>query len=56
MKIEKTGSNSVFDLKEVSFAQLKTIRDACLAFAKQGSSAAGAVAAEINKFMDNMTV
>jgi hypothetical protein len=56
MKIEKTALPNIFDLKEISFTQLKTIRDACAAFSKQGSATAGTIASELGSLLDDLIV
>jgi len=48
--------NFSFDFKEVSFAELKVIRDACQEYAKQGSTRALAVYQEIESFIENQSV
>ena len=56
MIIEKGASDHQFQMKDISFGQLKTLRDACAAYAKQGSAAADAIASEIRKFLDQSTI
>lgn len=55
MKINQQ-ENFKFELKEVSFAELKAIRDACQEYAKQGSTRALAVYREIKNFIENQSV
>lgn len=55
MKLSKQEDNS-FNLEGLSFTQLKTIKDACKTYAKQGSKASGDIASEIEDMMDNITV
>ncbi|MGA2142861.1 MAG: hypothetical protein ABSG94_10635 [Brevinematales bacterium] len=56
MKIESGGESGFYKIDNLSVSQLKTIRDACLAYSKQGSSIAGVMAADIVEFMDNLVV
>ena len=55
MEISKTQDNT-FELKALTFTQLKIIKDACKAYAKQGSKPAGDIASEIEEMMDEMTL
>lgn len=55
MELAKTQDNT-FDLKALTFIQLKTIKDACKAYAKQGSKSSGEIASEIEDMMDKMTL
>jgi len=48
--------NQSFVLENVSFSELKTLKAACEAHGKAGSSVAQKLAAEINKAMENIQV
>lgn len=50
----KDGKN--FGLANLSFTDLKTIKDACELFASQGSSHAQKILAELEKEMENVTI
>lgn len=56
MKMIKMDQPNQFGLVDLSFLELKTIKDACLEYAKQGSSAALTLAKKINQEMNQMTI
>lgn len=56
MKLAQQPDKQNFSASEISFAELKTIRDACKAHAKGGSAAAAKIAAEIEKFLETAVI
>lgn len=56
MKLLKQKADNRFAVANLTFADLKTIRDACKAFAAQGSQAAAKVAKELEAEMDNVEI
>ena len=56
MKIVKMKDGKSFGLANVSFADLKTIKEACKLFAAQGSAQAKKVYDAIEKEMENVAV
>lgn len=56
MKIVKMKDGKNFGLANLSFTDLKTIKDACELFAGQGSAQAKKVFEEIEKEMENVMV
>jgi hypothetical protein len=56
MKIVKMKDGKNFGLANLSFTDLKTIKDACELFASQGSAHAKKLLASIEKEMENVTV
>ncbi|AFM12627.1 hypothetical protein [Turneriella parva] len=56
MKLVQNADKQTFTANELSFAEVKTLRDALKAFAKGGSTQAAKLAAEIETALDNMQV
>jgi hypothetical protein len=56
MKLVQNDDKLTFTAQELSFAEVKTLRDALKAFAKGGSTQAAKLAAEIETGLDSMQV
>ncbi|MBL8035588.1 MAG: hypothetical protein JNJ69_17935 [Leptospiraceae bacterium] len=56
MKLVQNADKQTFTASELSFGEVKTIRDALKAFAKGGSTQAAKMAAEIESALANMQV
>ena len=56
MKLVQNADKHTFTASELSFGEVKTIRDALKAFAKGGSTQAAKMAAEIESALANMQV
>jgi hypothetical protein len=56
MKLAQNEDKQTFTAQELSFAEVKTLRDALKAFAKGGSTQAAKLATEIETALDNMQV
>lgn len=56
MNIENISGTQNFNLTDLSFAELKTVRDACMAHAKGGSSAAAEIARQIQAAIENIAI
>ena len=56
MKIVKLKNENQFALAPLSFSELKTVKDACREYAKQGSSAAKKIAEQMEKQMNEIEV
>ncbi|MDH5680257.1 MAG: hypothetical protein OEZ36_01620 [Spirochaetota bacterium] len=56
MQIVPMKDKKQFAMAGLSFADLKTIRDACALFGKQGSTTAKELHEKIVGLMDNLTV
>ena len=56
MQIVPMKDNKQFAMAGLSFTDLKTIRDACALFGKQGSTAANELHQKIVSQMDNLTI
>lgn len=53
MKIEVQTQSKTFSMTEMNFSDLKTIRDACKLFSKNGSTAAAKILEDIEKILEN---
>ena len=56
MKLVKQNADNRYAVANLTFTDLKTIKDACKAFAAQGSKAAAKVAEELESEMDNVEI
>lgn len=56
MKLTQNDDKQTFTASELSFGEVKALRDALKAFAKSGSSQAAKLATEIETALDNMQV
>lgn len=56
MKLAQQPDKQNFSATDISFSELKTIRDACKAHAKSGSAAAGKIAAEIETLLESAVI
>ncbi|GAB4427107.1 MAG: hypothetical protein OHK0011_08860 [Turneriella sp.] len=56
MKLVQNEDKQTFTATELSFGEVKAIRDALKAFAKGGSTQAAKLASEIETALDNMQV
>ncbi|MDH5654763.1 MAG: hypothetical protein OEZ34_02570 [Spirochaetia bacterium] len=56
MKIVKLKQKNQFGLAPLSFSEIKTIKDACKEYGKQGSSAAKEIAEKIEKSMGEISI
>ncbi len=56
MKLVQNDDKQTFTAQELSFGEVKTLRDALKAFAKGGSAQAAKLATEIESALDNMQV
>lgn len=56
MKLVQNADKQTFTATELSFGEVKAIRDALKAFAKGGSAQAAKLAGEIEAALDNMQV
>ncbi len=56
MQIIPMKDNKMFAMAGLSFADLKTIRDACGLFGQQGSAAAKELHQKIEKLMGEITI
>lgn len=55
MILQKTSSNR-FNLQDLSFSDLITIKKACAAFASQGSQAAAQLEEQLEQALDSTTI
>ncbi|WCL50457.1 hypothetical protein [Leptospira sp. GIMC2001] len=56
MKIEIQQEAKTFSITEMNFTDIKTIRDACKLFAKNGSAQATKILEEIEKVLENAVI
>ena len=56
MKLKKMKEDKKFALTELSFSDLKAIKDSCLIIGKNGSPQALKIGAEIEKLMGNISI
>jgi len=56
MQITPMEDSKTFVMTELSFADLKTIRDACAIFGKQGSLPAKELHQKISSLMDEISI
>jgi hypothetical protein len=56
MKLVQNDDKQTFTAQELSFGEVKTLRDALKAFAKNGSTQAAKLATEIEAALENMQV
>ena len=56
MKITPSEDKKTFSIEELTFADLKTIRDSCQSAAKGGLTQAATLAKDIEALMGNITI
>jgi hypothetical protein len=56
MNVNVNAETKTFSLSEMNFSEIKTIRDACKLYAKNGAAAAGKIAEQIEKALENVAI
>ncbi|MCZ8157997.1 MAG: hypothetical protein O9264_17885 [Leptospira sp.] len=56
MNINVQADTKTFSITEMNFSDIKTIRDACKLYAKNGSASAGKLLEQIEKALENAVI
>jgi hypothetical protein len=56
MNLSKGNTQNSFNLEDITFTELTTIKKACAVYAQQGSQIAGDIVSQIDDGLNNVTI